>query len=223
MPRLGFPKFDGEHPRLWKEKCEKYFKMCGVPQELWAPFATLHFHSHAAYWLQTFEAHHTNYGWVDLCVAVEAKFGTEMYHNYMRDLLAIRQTSDVTECHSRFVDAMHKVMLHHHGHDQVLFVQKFIDGLKSEISSAIMLHKPRTFDAAMSLAIMQEEVLDTSAKRFSARASKEYNRFHHKSGLSHDKGILVTPGHTDAKSEVKPDQSDKLKEKFLNLKAIRRS
>jgi hypothetical protein len=49
---------------------------------------------------------------------------------------------------------MHKVMLHHQGHDQVLFVQKFIDGLKSEISNAIMLHKPRTIDAAMSLAIM---------------------------------------------------------------------
>jgi hypothetical protein len=42
---------------------------------------------------------------------------------------------------------------------------------------------------------MQEEVLDTSAKRFSARASRDYNRFQHKSGLSHDKGILFTPGH----------------------------
>jgi hypothetical protein len=46
-------------------------------------------------------------------------------------------------------------MLHHQGHDQVLFVQKFIDELKPEIRNAIMLHKPRTIDSAMSLAIMQ--------------------------------------------------------------------
>jgi hypothetical protein len=123
------------------------------------------------------KAQHSNYGWVELCVVVEAKFGTEMYHNYMRDLLAIKQTSDVIDYHSRFVDAMHKVMLHHQGHDQVLFVQKFIDGLKSEISNAIMLHKPRTIHAAMSLAIMQEEVLDTSSRRFSARPSKNITDF----------------------------------------------
>jgi hypothetical protein len=83
MPRVDFPKLDGEHPRLWKEKCEKYFLMCGVPQELWVPFATLRFHSHAAYWLQTFEAQHSNYGWVELCVAVEAKFGREIVRNRM--------------------------------------------------------------------------------------------------------------------------------------------
>jgi hypothetical protein len=48
----------------------------------------LHFHGHAAYWLQTFEAQHTNYNWVELCVVVETKFGKEMYHNYMRDLFS---------------------------------------------------------------------------------------------------------------------------------------
>jgi hypothetical protein len=58
MPRIDFPRFEGEHPWIWKEKCEKYLLMCGVPQELWAPFATMHFHSHASYWLQTFEAQH---------------------------------------------------------------------------------------------------------------------------------------------------------------------
>jgi hypothetical protein len=154
MPRIDFPKFEGEHPKIWKEKCEKYFKMCGVPQDMWAPFATMHFHSHAAYWLQTFEAQHAHYSWAELFVAVDAKFGKEMYHNYMRELLAIKQTSDVTEYHARFVDVMHKVMLHHPGHDEVLFVQKFIDGLKHDISSAIMLHKPRTVDTAMSVAVM---------------------------------------------------------------------
>jgi hypothetical protein len=220
MPRIDFPRFTGEHPRLCKEKCEKYFRMCVVPQELWAPFATLHFHDQAAYWLQNFEAQHSNYGWIELCVAVEAKFGREMYHNYMRYLLAIKQTSDVLEYHTRFVDAMHKVMLHHSGHDQVLFVQKFIDGLKHEISSAIVLHKPRTVDAAMSLAVMQEEVLEASSKKYTPRSSRDYHRYHSKSGWSNDKGLLGNTPVLDNQPDSKPLHHDKAIDKWSNLKSL---
>jgi hypothetical protein len=197
--------------------------MCGVPRDLWAPFATLHFQGHAAYWLKTFEAQHTNYHWVELCVAVDAKFGKEMYHNYMRDLLEIRQTTDVAAYHSRFVDAMHKVMLHHQGHDQVLFVQKFIDGLKSDISHAIMLHKPRTIDVAMSLAILQEEVLEASNKRYHPRHHKEFSRFSASPVSSGEKGILSTSPVSAPKVTTRVDTSEKVKEGLSNLKALRRA
>lgn len=32
MPKTSFPKFDGEHPKIWKENCEKYFTMFSVPK-----------------------------------------------------------------------------------------------------------------------------------------------------------------------------------------------
>jgi hypothetical protein len=56
MPKTNFPKFDGEHPKIWKEKSEKYFMMFHVPDEFKAPYATLHFIGNAALWLQTYEA-----------------------------------------------------------------------------------------------------------------------------------------------------------------------
>jgi hypothetical protein len=216
MPRIDFPKFEGEHPKIWKEKCEKYFLMSGVPHDMWVPFATMHFHSHATYWLQTFEAQHAHYSWAELCVAVDTKFGKEMYHNYMRDLLAIKQTSDVTKYHARFVDAMHKVVLHHPGHDEVL---------KHDISSVILLHKPRTVDAAMYLVVMQEEVLELSHKRFSPRQAKDYSRFQPRSGMctsySSDKGMIGGTPVADGKQEVKSD--NRLKDKLANLKAMRKA
>ena len=43
LPKLDFPKFSGEHPRVWKEKCEKYFAMYNVPMHVWVPFATINF------------------------------------------------------------------------------------------------------------------------------------------------------------------------------------
>ncbi|KAM0861316.1 hypothetical protein ACQ4PT_045976 [Festuca glaucescens] len=70
MPKTNFPKFDGEHPKIWKEKSEKYFMMFHVPDEFKAPYATLHFIGNAALWLQTYEAQHDIESWPQLCVAV---------------------------------------------------------------------------------------------------------------------------------------------------------
>ena len=30
MPKMDFPKFDGDKPRLWQEQCEIYFEIYGV-------------------------------------------------------------------------------------------------------------------------------------------------------------------------------------------------
>jgi hypothetical protein len=56
IPKLDFPKFNGEHPRVWKDRCEKYFSMYNLLVHLWVPFATLNFESNASLWLQTYEA-----------------------------------------------------------------------------------------------------------------------------------------------------------------------
>ena len=79
----------------------------------------------------------------------------------MNDLLQIRQTSDVQEYYDRFESAMHKVLVHNKSLDDIFFVSKFLQGLNPEIRSAIVLHKPRTVDAALSLALMQASVLET--------------------------------------------------------------
>lgn len=51
MPKTSFPKFDGTHPKIWKEKAEKYFHMFHVPEEYKVDYATLHFIGTAAQWL----------------------------------------------------------------------------------------------------------------------------------------------------------------------------
>jgi hypothetical protein len=51
IPKLDFPEFNGEHPRVWKERCKKYFSMYNLPVHLWVPFATLNFENNASLWL----------------------------------------------------------------------------------------------------------------------------------------------------------------------------
>lgn len=193
LAKVDFPKFDGEHPQVWRDRCEKYFAMFNVPPNLWAPLATISFRGNAMLWLQTYEAQHTVDNWHELCIAVDKKFGRDLCHNYMRDLLNIRQTQDVLEYANRFKQAKHRVLCHNRDLDEVFFVQKFMDGLRYNISNAIALHKPRTVDAALSLALMQEELLEASTRRYHSRAPRDFTKTAVKSIQGSTGSILGNP------------------------------
>ena len=55
VPKLEFPKFDGENPRLWKDCCEMYFEVYNVSDSLKTRFAALKFLGTAASWLHSVE------------------------------------------------------------------------------------------------------------------------------------------------------------------------
>jgi hypothetical protein len=52
---MNFPKFKGEHPKLWKSKCEHYFDMYVVDSSVWVKIATMHFEGPATRWLQSMD------------------------------------------------------------------------------------------------------------------------------------------------------------------------
>jgi hypothetical protein len=145
-----------------KEQAEKYFAMYHVAMHMRVPFATMHFKGNVSYWLQSYDAQHNLETWAELCVAIENRFGRDLHNNFMRELLSLRQTTTVKDYVERFEQLRHKVLLHNDKYDDVLFVNRFIDGLKYDIRNAILLHKPRTVDVAASLAFMQAELLENS-------------------------------------------------------------
>jgi hypothetical protein len=227
LPRVDFPVFDGDHAQVWKSRCEKYFRVYDVPVHLWVHFATVNFKGNAALWLLTYEAQHNIDSWPDLCVAIEQKFGRDLYQNYMRDLLSLRQTSDVLEYAERFEQAKHRVLVHNREIGEVFFVQKLIDGLKFNISNVIALHKARTVDAALSLAVMQEQILESASRRFPSRG-REYSRSVVKTSSMHTDTarVLGSPPSLSKPSEEKhreDKQRPKWDSKYESLRAKRRA
>lgn len=217
MPKTNFPKFDGEHPKIWKEKSEKYFMMFHVPDEFKAPYATLHFIGNAALWLQTYEAQHDIESWPQLCVAVCNKFGKDLYFTQMNETLEIRQSTDVSTYYQQFQLLMHKLLTHNPSLDDTFFVAKFLKGLKKDIRSPIILHKPRTVDAALSLALLQETQLDAVSRK--QYYKYEPKKWHNAAGMG-----LLGPNQAEA---VVPDATKTAaataSEKFASLKAQRRA
>ncbi|KAK1608216.1 hypothetical protein QYE76_031889 [Lolium multiflorum] len=95
----------------------------------------------------------------------------------MTKTLEIRQTNDVASYHQEFELLMHQLLTHNSSLDDTFFVAKFLKGLKKEIRSAIILHKPRTFDAAITLALLQESRLHDAR-----RPHYEPRKWHNQAG-----------------------------------------
>jgi hypothetical protein len=50
LPKLDFPKLNGENPKIWAKKCEVYFDVFSIPASLSTRYATLNFTDRAALW-----------------------------------------------------------------------------------------------------------------------------------------------------------------------------
>lgn len=65
LPKLTFPSFDGDNPKLWLSRSEIYFDMYHVHPAMWIRVATMHFSSAAARWLQSIEPKLKQMSWFE--------------------------------------------------------------------------------------------------------------------------------------------------------------
>lgn len=159
-PKLDFPKFDGENPKAWRLKCEVYFRVCATRPELWVSIATMHFGGNAVLWLQSTQAHTKCRNWEEFVDAICLRFGREEFQQQLRSFNRLKQSGTVTEFAEKFNESMHN-LLAHHTWDPMFFMTQFTDGLRSDIRAAVILHQPKNLDTTVSLACLQEEVLET--------------------------------------------------------------
>jgi hypothetical protein len=165
-PKMSFPSFDGENPRLWEDRCELYFEIYNVHDALKPRFDALNFKGAAAAWLQTFELRGRVDTWERLYTAVCDRFDRNQYQLVMRQLDNLRQTSSVQEYHVRFEQLAHQLLLYNAQYDDVYFVTRFMGGLKEEIRAPIALHQPKNVDTASALALLQEEEVEASKDKY---------------------------------------------------------
>ena len=50
LPKLPFPKFEGENPKLWQFRVESYFNMHGVYKSFLVKLSAMYFDGPAARW-----------------------------------------------------------------------------------------------------------------------------------------------------------------------------
>jgi hypothetical protein len=101
----------------------------------------------------------------------------------MRQLDTLRQTSTVSDYHTKFEQLAHNIMLYNPNYDDTFFVVRFLGGLKDEIRALIALHRRKDVDTANALALMQEEEIESERRSTYPRAD------HKESGKPSSKGF----------------------------------
>lgn len=140
-------------------KCESYFRICGVQPELWVNLAALHCVGATDQWLQTTQAHNEVRCWDEFMERVPDKFGKEEFQFVVRQFSQLKQTWSVVDYTENFNSLVFNLTAHHPYWDPIFFVTQFVEGLRSDIKSVVLLHRPKDLDIAASLAVLQEEIL----------------------------------------------------------------
>lgn len=169
MPKLEFPKFDGENPRLWRDRCVMFFEVYGVHPTMMTRFAALNFQGSAVTWLQTVQRRGRVTDWQQLCDLVFERFDKDQYKTQLKQLETLHQTGTVAEYQEQFEKLAHEILLYNTASDDVYFVTRFMTGLKEEIRAPIALHRPKDVVTASALATLQEEELSLAKNRYLRR------------------------------------------------------
>ena len=166
LPKMPFPRFIGEQPKIWKDKYLDYFRIFDIPEHVWVAMASMNFDKNAAKWLQVYKARYGLGTWESFISAVETQFGYCDYRDALSQLLELKQTGTVEEFITEFESLQYQICMHNHGYDEEFFVSQFLKGLKHDISAAVQIRVPDKMTKAIMLAKIQQKILDRSKTKF---------------------------------------------------------
>lgn len=72
-PKIEFPKFDGELPKAWKRKVEKYFELAITPEDQKVSIAEVYLSGRANQWINGNEIDTDPLTWQQFCVMIRKK------------------------------------------------------------------------------------------------------------------------------------------------------
>jgi hypothetical protein len=165
LPKLNFPKFDGDNPRLWIRNCNDYFEMYEVAPRRWIKVSTMHLTGAAARWFPAVEQQVLHMSWPQFTALVLERFGKDQHELLIRQLFHIRQTGSVQEYADKFTSIVDGLLAYGKNTDPIYYAMRFVDGLRDEIRTVVHMQRPDTLDIAVVLALLQEEMLDSSRKK----------------------------------------------------------
>lgn len=152
LPCVNFPSFDGENYKLWQKRCIDFFDMYDVHPSVWIKVSTMHFTGAAARWLQSVEHKLPQLSWSEFGTMIKERFGKDQHALLVRQLFHIRQVGSVAEYVDQFAQLVDQLNSYQEMKDPLYYTTWFLDGLRHDIKSTVMIQRPKDLDTAFVLA-----------------------------------------------------------------------
>jgi hypothetical protein len=163
--KLNSPVFNSDDPQLWWSRCESYFEMYGVESTLWIKVASMHLEGSTVRWFQSAECHLLNASWSTFCDQLHDRFGWDQHVALIHKLFHIRQVGSVIEYVDQFSILIDLLAVYKANASPLHYATRFVDGLRDDIKSVVMIQRPSRLNIACALALVQEEAAESGRKR----------------------------------------------------------
>jgi hypothetical protein len=178
LPKMNFPQFDGDNPKLWLSRAVDYFELYEIEEHRWIMVASMNFVVPASRWLQSVQIKLKSCSWKVFADMVLDRFGCDQHELLIRQLFHIKQTSSVEDYIDRFVELVDQLSSYENNPDPLHFTMRFIDGLREDLRAAVLIQRPSDLDTAFVLAKLQDEVAVPARKREFKRIDPGYSSKH---------------------------------------------
>jgi hypothetical protein len=158
----------------------------------------MQFKGAAGRWLQSIEHLLKDLNWSSFCALIHERFSRDQHELILRQLCNIRQSSSVADYVDRFTELVDQLKAYNPNPDKLYLVTRFVDGLRDDIRSVILVQRPDTLDAACTLALLQEEAGDQGRRRDARKPE----------GAATSKFVRSTPGAPWQRQSVAPAAGD---------------
>jgi hypothetical protein len=126
----------------------------------------MHFHGTAKRWLSSVKDQLEFTSWTDFCAQLLSRFAQDEHELLLRRLFQIHQSGPVSEYINEFVALVDQLKAYAKHPDPLYYTQRFIDGLRDEIKSVILVQRPNNLDTACVLSQLQEQALGLTKKTY---------------------------------------------------------
>lgn len=114
----------------------------------------MHCSGSTALWLHTLRTSPESMTWAEFTSSACLKFDRDEHNHLLRQFFHIRQSTSVSDFIECFSEIVHQLLVHDPTIASFVITNHFVDGLKEEIHSVIMVHRQQDLDTAGSLALL---------------------------------------------------------------------
>jgi hypothetical protein len=151
------------------------------------------------------------------------RFGRDQHELLVRQLLQIKQSGPIAEYIDKFAGLIDQLAAYEGMGNPLHFTMRFIDGLKDDLKSAVLIQRPKDLDTAYILAQLQEELSESSRKMELKRQDYPSKSFYRGSSQfssqsKQPKQLLAT---AEDRRSVEAARLSSTDEKWRSLRAFR--
>ncbi|GMI63964.1 hypothetical protein HRI_000065700 [Hibiscus trionum] len=164
-PKIELSMFEGENPRGWIRRCEKYFAIFNIPENHKMEIAAMHLSGRAETWFDGYMMQKYRINWHEFIADLCHRFCNKTSSDVIEEFNKLTQRTTVEEYQDKFEELKPYMLQLNSSLSENYFVSSFVSGLKEELRHKIKVHPPKDLSEAFRQARLIELSLDFEHKR----------------------------------------------------------